>query len=177
MTCDLSNVGGACLATLLVAGAASPAYTAEYTPVTDTRLVNPEPANWLLTRGNYKGWSYSALDQINTSNAKNLAPVWSFSTGVDSGHESPPIVNNGVMFVSTPYNQVLALDAATGDLLWRHKRKLPVGFSALHNTSRGVALYGDKVYFPALDAVLVALDAKNGNVAWEATVEDWKTGY
>ncbi len=62
-------------------------------------------------------------------------------------------------------------------LLWRYKRKLPAGFSALHNTSRGVALYGDKVYLPALDATLVALDAKTGKVAWEAKVEDWKTGY
>jgi alcohol dehydrogenase (cytochrome c) len=104
-------------------------------------------------------------------------PVWSFSTGVDSGHESPPIVNNGIMFITTPYSQVIALDAATGDLLWRYKRRLPEGFSALHNTSRGVALYGDKVYFPALDAVLVALDARTGKVAWQATVEDWKTGY
>ena len=78
---------------------------------------------------------------------KRLVPVWSFSTGVDSGHEAPPIVNNGVMFVATPYNQVMALDAATGELLWRYKRELPEGFSALHNTSRGVALYGDKVYF------------------------------
>jgi len=178
MRCDLYDVAGACLATLLLAGAAGPAYSAsDYTPVTDARLANPEPANWLMTRGNYKGWSYSTLDRINTSNVKNLVPVWSFSTGVDSGHESPPIVNNGVMFVSTPYSQVLALDATTGDLLWRYKRRFPVGFSALHNTSRGVALYGDKVYFPALDAVLVALDAKTGKVVWETTVEDWKTGY
>src|SRR5947209_5761238 len=171
-------LASACLATLLVAGAAGSAYSAsEYTPVTDARLINPEPANWLMTRGSYKGWSYSALDQINTSNVKTLVPVWSFSTGVDSGHESPPIVNNGIMFVTTPYSQVLALDAVTGDLIWRYKRKLPVGFSALHNASRGVALYGDKVYFPTLDAVLVALDAKTGKVAWEATVEDWETGY
>ena len=108
---------------------------------------------------------------------KNLVPVWSFSTGVDSGHESPPIVNNGVMFVTTPYSQVIALDAATGDLLWRYKRPLPEGFSALHNTNRGVALYGDKVYFAPLDAMLVALDAKTGKVAWEAKIEDWKQGY
>ena len=133
---------------LLAAGSALPAFAIDnYTPVTDARLANPEPENWLMTRGNYKGWSYSALDQINTSNVKNLVPVWSFSTGVDSGHEAPPIVNNGVMFVSTPYSQVIALDAATGDLLWRYKRTLPEGFSALHNTNRGVALYGDKVYF------------------------------
>ena len=148
-----------------------------YSPVTSARLENPEPGNWLMTRGNYKGWSYSSLGQINTSNVKSLVPVWSFSTGVDSGHESPPIVNNGVMFISTPYSQVVALDAATGDLLWRYKPKLPEGFSALHNTNRGVALYGDKVYMAGLDGVLVALDAKTGKVVWNAKVEDWKTGY
>jgi alcohol dehydrogenase (cytochrome c) len=170
-------LAGACFAALLVAGVAGSAYAADYTPVTDARLANPEPGNWLMTRGNYKGWSYSALDQINSSNVKNLVPVWSFSTGVDSGHESPPIVNNGVMFVTTPYSQVIALDAATGDFLWRYKRPLPEGFSALHNTNRGVALYGDKVYFAPLDATVVALDAKTGKVAWEAKIEDWKQGY
>lgn len=160
---------------------ASPAAIAgpldDYSPVTSARLQNPEPENWLMTRGSYKGWSYSPLDQLNIGNVKSLVPVWSFSTGVDSGHESPPIVNNGVMFVSTPYAQVVALDAASGDLLWRYKRKLPEGFSALHNTNRGVALSGDKVYLAGLDAVLVALDAKTGKVAWEAKVGDWKDGY
>ena len=166
--------GSSLAACYVIAGAA---YGADYTPVTDARLANPEPQNWLMTRGNYQGWSYSPLAQINTSNVKNLVPVWSVSTGVDSGHEAPPIVNNGVMFVSTPYSQVMALDAATGELLWRYKRKLPEGFAALHNTSRGVALYGDKVFMPCLDAVLVALDAKTGKVDWEAKVADWKDGY
>ena len=59
-------LAGACFAALLVAGAAGSAFAADYTPVTDARLANPEPENWLMTRGNYKGWSYSALDQINT---------------------------------------------------------------------------------------------------------------
>jgi alcohol dehydrogenase (cytochrome c) len=168
---------GSSLAVLMMAGALGAAHSADYSPVTDARLANPEARNWLMTRGNYQGWSYSTLDQINVGNVKKLTPVWAVSTGVDSGHESPPIVNDGVMFVSTPYSQVMALDAASGALLWRYKRRLPEGFSALHNTSRGVALYGDKVFFPALDAVLVALDAKTGKVAWEAKVEDWKTGY
>ena len=112
MQCKSMNVkrrgllAGACFAALLIAGAAGSAYAADYAPVTDARLANPEPGNWLMTRGNYKGWSYSPLDQINTSNVKSLVPVWSFSTGVDSGHEAPPIVNNGVMFVTTPYSQV-----------------------------------------------------------------------
>ncbi|HZB91172.1 MAG TPA: PQQ-dependent dehydrogenase, methanol/ethanol family [Stellaceae bacterium] len=165
------------LAAVLLAGLTGTAAAGDYTPVTDARLTNPEPQNWLMTRGRYQGWSYSDLAQVNAGNVKQLVPVWSFSTGVDSGHEAPPIVNNGIMFVSTPYSQVLALDAASGDLLWRYKRPIPEGFSALHNTSRGVALYGDKVYFPTLDATLVALDAKTGKVDWETKVEDWKTGY
>ena len=148
-----------------------------YTPVTDQRLANPEPENWLMIRGNYEGWGYSPLDQITPGNVKKLTPVWSFSTGVTSGHEAPPIVNNGVMFVSTPYNQVLALDAKTGTLLWRYRRELPEDFKPLHNTSRGIALFGDKVYFAALDCYLVALDAKTGKVLWERQVEDYKTGY
>ena len=148
-----------------------------YNAVTDARLSNPEPENWLMTRGNYEGWSYSALDQINTGNVGKLTPVWSFSTGVDSGHEAPPIVNDGVMFVSAPYNQLYALDAASGDLLWSYRRELPEDFSALHNTNRGVALHGDKVYLAALDAVLVALDAKTGEVAWESPVADYHTGH
>jgi glucose dehydrogenase len=79
----LGLLAGACLATLLAAGAASSAFAADYTPVTDARLANPEPENWLMTRGNDKGWSYSALDQINAHNVKNLVPVWSVSTGVE----------------------------------------------------------------------------------------------
>src|SRR5262249_59533855 len=77
-----------------------------YTAVTDQRLVNPEAENWLMIRGNYQGWGYSPLDQITPANVKKLSLAWAFSTGVTSGHEAPPIVNNGVMFVPTPYNQV-----------------------------------------------------------------------
>ncbi|GAN76593.1 PQQ-dependent dehydrogenase, methanol/ethanol family [Acidisphaera rubrifaciens] len=165
------------LAALMLVATTAAGRCADYSPVTDARLTHPEPQNWLMTRGSYAGWSYSPLEQINSNNVKSLTPVWTFSTGVDSGHEAPPIVNNGVMFVATPYSQVIALDAASGNLLWRYRRQLPDGFSALHNTSRGVALYGDKVFLPALDATLVALDAKTGKVAWEAKVEDWKTGY
>ena len=76
--------------------------------------MKPEPQNWLMTRGNYEGWSYSPLDQITTENVQDLVPVWSYSTGVDSGHEAPPIVNDGVMFVSAPYNKLIALDADRG---------------------------------------------------------------
>jgi alcohol dehydrogenase (cytochrome c) len=150
---------------------------ANYTPVTDERLQNPEAQNWLMYRGTYAGWGYSSLDQINAKNVKKLVPLWSFSTGVIEGHESPPMVNNGVMFITTPQNQVFALDAKTGDLLWRYKRELPEELVQLHPTNRGVGLYEDKVYLATVDAHLVALDAKSGNVVWDKTVDDYTKGY
>jgi alcohol dehydrogenase (cytochrome c) len=99
------------------AAAAAAPTSAAYRPVSDARLVNPEPENWLLLRGNYQGWMYSPLEQINVSNVKDLAPVWTYSTAVDSGHEAPPIVNDGVMFVAAPYDKLIALNAKNGDLL------------------------------------------------------------
>jgi alcohol dehydrogenase (cytochrome c) len=148
-----------------------------YTPVTDQRLVNPEPENWLMYRRTYDGWGYSPLEQVTPGNAASLVPVWTFSTGVAEGHQSPPIVNNGIMFVSTPQNQVLALDAKSGELLWRYKRDLPEDLFQLHPTNRGVGLYEDRVYLATLDAHVVALDAKTGKVVWDQTVEDYKKGY
>src|SRR3989454_4896415 len=140
---------------------------AQGSSVTDQRLVKPEPENWLQIRGNYQGWGYSPLDQIKASNVKKLTPVWAFSTGVDSGHEAPPLVNNGVMFVATPQNQVIALDARTGDQIWRYKREIPEDLSQLHPTSRGVGLWQDKLYLATTDDHVVALDAKTGKLAWD----------
>ncbi|MCH2461532.1 MAG: PQQ-binding-like beta-propeller repeat protein, partial [Gemmatimonadetes bacterium] len=148
-----------------------------YTPVTDDRLVNPEDENWLSYRRTLDGWGYSPLDEIDTGNVQSLRPVWTLSTGVTGGHESPPIVNDGVMFVTTPRNLVYAVDAANGDLLWRYQHELPERLIAFHNTNRGVALYGDKVYTATLDARVVALDARTGEVVWDTTVQDNSFGY
>ena len=76
-----------------------------------------------MVRGNYDGWGYSPLDQITTANVKELVPVWSLSTGVSDAHQAPPIVNNGMMFVSTPQNHVIAIDAKTGNILWRYRAR------------------------------------------------------
>ena len=149
----------------------------DYSPVTDERLLKPEPENWLMYRATYDGWGYSPLDQITPQNVKKLVPVWTFSTGVDEGHQAPPIVNNGVMFITTPQNQVLALDAKKGDLIWRYRRELPEDLFQLHPTNRGVGLYGDKVYVATVDAYVVALDAKTGAVVWETEVENYLAGY
>jgi alcohol dehydrogenase (cytochrome c) len=148
-----------------------------YAPVTAERLKKPEDANWLLFRRTYDGWGYSPLRDITPANVSRLAPVWSFTTGQVEGHQAPPIVNNGVMFVATPGNQVLAIDAKNGAVLWRYKRAIPEDMTQLHPTSRGVGLFGDKVFFAATEAVLVALDAKTGKEAWTTKVEDYKKGY
>jgi len=154
-----------------------PAILKNYKPVTADRLKKPDDGDWLSVRRTYDGWGYSPLQQITPQNVRGLQPVWVFSTGVTNGHEAPPMVNNGVMFVATPGNQVIAIEAKTGVLLWRYKRPLADDVILLHATSRGVALYGDKVYFASGDAVLVALDAATGKEVWTATVGDNKLGY
>ncbi len=154
-----------------------PAILQKYANVTADRLKKPEDANWLMIRRTYDGWGYSPHSQITPANAARLKPVWGFSTGETRVHEAPPLVNNGVMFVSTPQNQVIALDAKTGNLLWRYRRPRPQGSSVPHDTSRGVALLGGNVYFAAGEAVLVAIDAKTGQEKWATPVADNKAGY
>jgi alcohol dehydrogenase (cytochrome c) len=148
-----------------------------YSNITQSRLNNPEARNWLMYRGNYQGWGYSPLDQITTENVSKLRPVWTLSTGVIEGHQAPPIVNDGVMFVATPMNQVIAVDAKSGDIIWRYRREMPEDLFQLHPTSRGVGLWGDMVYVATTDAFVVALNAKTGEVVWEKAVEDYTKGY
>src|SRR4029453_214201 len=111
-------------AALMPQAQAQQSQSRSYNPVTDQRLANPEPGNWLMYRRTYDGQGYSPLDQINTNNVQDLVPVWTFSTGVNEGHQAPPIVNDGIMFITTPQAQVVALDAKTGDVIWRYKREL-----------------------------------------------------
>jgi alcohol dehydrogenase (cytochrome c) len=159
------------------APAPTPPVLGNYQPVTAGRLKNPEPGNWLMVRGAYNGWGYSPLDQITPKNVKQLSLAWVFSTGAVNAHEAAPLVNNGAMFVSAPGNQVIALDAKTGTLLWRYRREIPAGAIIMHPVSRGVALYGNAVFFASNAAVLVALDAMTGKELWTTTVEDNKKGY
>jgi alcohol dehydrogenase (cytochrome c) len=154
-----------------------PAILKSYAAVTVDRLKRPAAADWLMVRRTYDGWGYSPLDQITRKTVTRLQPLWVFSTGATNGHEAPVLVNGGVMFATTPGNQVIALEAKTGRLLWRYKRPLPDDVVLAHPTSRGVALYGDKIFFAAGEAVLVALDARTGKEVWTATVEDNRNGY
>ena len=149
----------------------------DYRPVTAERLLKPEDENWLTIRRTFDGWGFSPLTGLTASNVSRLRPVWTFETGERRVHEAAPIVNGGVMFISTPNSQVVALDARTGALLWRYRRPRPPGIFVLHDTNRGVALYGDKVFFAAAESVLVALDAKTGREVWATTVADNSSAY
>jgi alcohol dehydrogenase (cytochrome c) len=157
-----------------------------YKSVTAERLKKPEDSDWLNVRRTYDGWGYSPLQEIKRNNVEKLQLKWVALTGQNNGHEAPPMINNGVMFVSTPVNQpqgangnqVMALDAKTGIVLWRYTRALATqGARVLHPTSRGLGLFGDKVFLAAGDAYLVAIDAKTGRELWSKQVADSAAGY
>ena len=173
----LVAAGAAMAALALAVPPGTAAQEPDYTPVTDERLRSPADGDWLMYRRTYDSWGYSPLDQITTANVADLEPVWLLSTGVTSGHESPPVVNDGIMFITTPEDRVIAVDARTGEQLWLYTRQFPEGMAHPHRTNRGVALYGDKVYYTTHDAFVVALDAVSGELVWETAVADYRTGY
>ena len=120
---------------------------------------------------------YSTLTPINTANVSALRPAWRFKTGIPLGFEASPIVIDGVMYVSTPLNHVLALNAATGRKLWEHAESLSTTVHCCGPVNRGVAVYGGRVYTGTLDGRLVALDALTGAPAWQVRVADNEHAY
>jgi alcohol dehydrogenase (cytochrome c) len=138
-------------------------------PITDEMLRSPKPEDWLLYRGNYQGWGYSPLTQINRANVKNLQLVWS-RVMEDGSNEITPVIHDGVMYLGNPGDVIQAIDAATGDLLWQYRHPLPPKEHfpiALGQSKRSISLYGDRVIFATWDNTIVALDAKTGERVWE----------
>jgi alcohol dehydrogenase (cytochrome c) len=134
--------------------------------------------NFLHTNGNYNQTRYFPGDQINTSNVGKLHAAWVFQTEVQEVLATTPIIANGVMYVSTAYNYVYALNAKTGEEYWHYKHEMaPITTSCCGPINRGVAVYDDKVYMATVDAKLVALDAKSGSLAWQTEIADPSRGY
>ncbi len=134
--------------------------------------------NFLHTNGNYDQTRYYQGKQINKSNVSGLRPAWIFQTEVKESLETTPIVVDGVMYVTTSFNHVYAIDAKTGEQFWHYKHKMgPVTTYCCGPNNRGVAIYKDKVYMGTLDAKLVALDAKSGSLIWETQLADPELGY
>lgn len=133
---------------------------------------------FLHTNHNYEQTRYYPNSQINTQNVKNLRPAWIFQTEVVDSLETSPIVVNGVMYVTTSFNHVYALDARTGKQIWHHKHAMgPVTTYCCGPNNRGVAVAGDKVFMGTLDAKLVALDAKTGKQVWGTQIAEPELGY
>jgi PQQ-dependent dehydrogenase (methanol/ethanol family) len=140
-----------------------------------------DPNQWVMPTGDYANHRYSTLKQITKENVKNLRPVWTFSTGVLRGHEGAPLVIGDVMYVHTPFpNIVYALDLnKSGQIIWKYEPRqdpsvIPV--MCCDTVNRGVA-YGDgKIILDQADATVVALDAKTGKEVWKAKNGDPKKG-
>jgi PQQ-dependent dehydrogenase (methanol/ethanol family) len=133
---------------------------------------------FLLSYGIYAQTRFYPASQINAGNVAKLRPVFTFQTEVLESMETAPIVVDGVMFITTSFNHVYALDAATGKEFWHYKHKMgPVTTFCCGPNNRGVAIMGDKLYMGTLDAKLVALDAKTGKLLWSTQIGDPQLGY
>ncbi|MBY0136463.1 methanol/ethanol family PQQ-dependent dehydrogenase [Paracoccus yeei] len=132
---------------------------------------------WVMQLGNYAGTRYSELDQINKDNVGDLQVAWTFSTGVLRGHEGSPLVIGDVMYLHTPFpNIVYALDLNNdGKILWRyHPEQNPdvIGVMCCDTVYRGLAYADDTIFLHQADTTLVALDAKTGKVKWSVVNGD-----
>ena len=169
------------LLSLLIAGACA-SIGAHAAGVTDAMIVNDAAStNDVLSSGlGTEGQRHSPLKQINTGNVAKLVPAWSFSFGGEKqrGQESQPVIHDGKMFVTASYSRVYALDAKTGQKLWKYEHRLPDGIMPCCDVvNRGAALYDNLVIFSTLDAQLVALDQKTGDVVWKEKIDDYAAGY
>jgi len=152
---------------------------------TEVEALTKDAKNFASWGGDYYGMRYSALDQINNKNVKELQPVWTFSTGMLRGHEGGPLVVNDVIYIQTPYpHKVYALDQGTQSVIWEYSYSPDkdvdpnqvISVMCCDVVNRGLA-YGDgKIFLAQGDATLVALDAKTGKVVWKTKNGEPKLG-
>ena len=151
-----------------------------FAQVTYERILNAEheARNWLTYSGGYKSWRYSVLDQINTANAGKLSAQWVFQSASLGQFETTPLVIDGVLYGTAQDNRAFALDARTGRPVWRYQRNLPEKIQACCGmVNRGFAALGDKLFMATLDAHVIALDRKTGNVVWDVVAADYRQAY
>jgi PQQ-dependent dehydrogenase (methanol/ethanol family) len=139
-----------------------------------------EPQNWLTHGRTYSEQRYSPLDNINMANVGELGLAWSLNLDTSRGQEATPLVIDGVMYSTSAWSKVQAIDAATGKLLWQYDPKVPgeTGVKACCDTvNRGVAAYEGKLFLGTLDGRLVAIDAATGKEVWSVVTVDQKLAY
>jgi PQQ-dependent dehydrogenase (methanol/ethanol family) len=154
-----------------------------FTSVTDDMLKNAraDGKNWTIYGRDYTNQRYSPLAQITSANVGSLRMMWMYQTGISrlGSFETSPTVVDGVMYLTTPYNTAMAVDARTGRQIWRyeHKPSITAPIFCCGPNNRGVAISGNTVYMATLDARLVALDSKTGAVKWDVESADPEAGY
>ena len=147
------------------------------TAETELRRAMADSASWASYGRDQTNQRYSPLQQLTPANVGGLTLAWRYRTGIPNAFEASPVVLGGTMYVSTPLNHVIALDAATGRKLWEHAETLSTTVHCCGPVNRGVAVYGGRVYTGTLDGRLVALDARTGQRAWQVRVADNERGY
>jgi alcohol dehydrogenase (cytochrome c) len=148
-------------------------------PVTYERILHAtdEPGNWLTYSGDYRSHHYSRLNQITTENVHRLRAKWIYQMHRPKV-ETTPIVVDGVMYVTRPPSDVIALDAETGRALWTFEHRLPTRvYTCCGEVNRGLAILGSTLFLTTLDAQLIALDARSGRVLWRKTLADPALNY
>jgi len=148
--------------------------------VTFERIVNAarEPGNWLTYSGNYQGWRHSPLTEINVENVNRLRPRWVYQFRTTHKVETSPIVVDGVMYLTRPPNEVIALDAATGRRFWSYEHKLPADVHVCcGQVNRGLAILDHRLFMTTVDARVIALDARSGRLLWNVEQADYRQGY
>ena len=137
-----------------------------------------DSANFLHSNGSYAQTRFYPAAQINTKNVGKLKPAFVFQTEVLESMETAPIVVDGIMYLTTSFNHIYAVDAVTGKEFWHYKHKQgPVMTYCCGPNNRGVAIMGDRIYMGTLDAKLLSLDAKTGKVLWSTQIADPEQGY
>ena len=136
-----------------------------------------QAANWLNYGGDLGQMRFWPSAAINAKNVGRLHVKWIFQTGVVGSFEDTPIVENGIMYVSTPYDHVFAVRVNDGSEIWHYQYKLGKNYFCCGPNNRGVVVAGDKVLLATLDAHLVALDKKSGQKVWDTEVADSEVGY
>ena len=170
----ISNCARRCMGIVVAAGTVLLIGSGSVTAIDDTRLLDAhkDHHNWLTYGHGYANQRYSGLDQINPDNVQRLVPKWIYQTGVLGTFPTSPIVADGVMYLTTPYNHVIALDAAAGTQQWRYTHEMAVDKLCCGTHNRGVAIGYGRLYMITADARLVALDAATGKLVWDMPVVD-----
>jgi alcohol dehydrogenase (cytochrome c) len=164
-----SGVGGVTTRHPMPPVPARPQRFAGYTPVTEAMLADPAPENWLTWRRSHRGLGYSPLTQITRANVGNLRLAWSVALPAGA-NMNEPLVRDGVLYIHGFGDEMFALDASDGKVLWRYRRELPEG--AVPSSKKTIGLWGDKVYAATSDLHLIALDARTGSLVWDSPITD-----